>query len=179
MSSVVRDVGRVLVHAVTRGRPRERRWLAEHADRIRDARILEIGSGKPVDGAYPYSFASLFDASCTVVMTDIDPSFGHQVVDAMDMDIEEAFDVVLCANVLEHLPEPAKAVAGIRRALVPGGLSLVTVPMMYPLHDEPGDYWRFTVHGLRHLFREFEDVDVRHGGVRVAPFSYTVSARRP
>ena len=179
MSTVARDLGRTLVHAVTRGRQRERRWLTRQAQDIRGARILEIGSGRPVDGGYPYSSATLFDDSCTVVMTDIEPSFGHQVVDVTAMGFDQDFDVVLCANVLEHVPEPARAVECLRRALVPGGLALVTVPMMYPLHDEPGDYWRITEHGLRHLFSAFEDVEVRHGGARVAPFFYTLSARRP
>jgi SAM-dependent methyltransferase len=178
MSSVVRDVGRGLVHAVTRGRQRERRWLAGHAERIHDARILEIGSGKPVDGAYPYSFATVFDETCTVTMTDIDPTYGHAVVDVMAMDFDQDFDVVVCANVLEHLPEPQRAADGIRRALAPGGIALVTVPMMYPLHDEPGDYWRITEHGLRYLFRDFATVEVTHGGARLAPFGYLVRAAR-
>ena len=179
MSSIVRGVGRSMVHAVTRGRQRERRWLAGQVEGMRDAQVLEIGSGRQVDGAYPYSFASLFQASCTVTMTDVDPAFGHRVMDVMAMEVDQEFDVVVCANVLEHVPEPALAVGGMRRALRPGGLALITVPMMYPLHDEPGDYWRFTEHGLRHLFRDFGHVEVRHGGARVAPFSYTLSARRP
>lgn len=166
-----------MVHAVTRGRARQRRWIAEFASELRGARVLEIGSGKQVNGAYPYSSAELFDPSCDVVRSDFNPAFGHAVVDVTAMEYDGEFDAVLCANVLEHVAEPAAAVAGIARALRPGGVTLVTVPFIYPLHDEPIDFWRFTEHGLRHLFADYAEVHIARGGARVAPWSYAVTAR--
>jgi SAM-dependent methyltransferase len=73
------------------------------------------------------------------------------------------FDCVVCTEVLEHVAEPARVLAGLHRALVPGGRLLVTVPFVGALHEEPHDYWRFTSHGLRRLVAEagFGDVAVR------------------
>src|SRR5262249_32402332 len=67
---------------------------------------------------------------------------------------DATFERVLCVEVLEHLHDPALAVAEMRRVLAPGGLLLLTTRFAYPLHDEPHDYFRYTVHGLRHLFRD-------------------------
>ena len=39
-----------------------------------------------------------------------------------------SFDVVVAANVLQHLPEPARAVSEIARLLAPGGRVLLQVP---------------------------------------------------
>ena len=176
MRGAARSVGRSVVHGVTRGRQRSRRWLEAQTRDVRDADVLEIGSGREVDGAYPYSFSSLFDESCRVTMSDVVPEHGHRVLDVSAMGIDEEFDVVLCASVLEHVPEAPAAAREIHRALRPGGVALVTVPLMYPLHDEPGDFWRFTEHGLRHLFRDFEDLRIERIGARVAPFTYLMRA---
>lgn len=41
---------------------------------------------------------------------------------------EKPFDVVVCADVLEHLAEPAAMLARIRRWLRPGGMLLASIP---------------------------------------------------
>ena len=64
-----------------------------------------------------------------------------------------AFDTVALLDVLEHLPEPDRALGEIARTLAPGGRLLIHVPCMYPLHDEPYDYQRWTEHGLKLLLR--------------------------
>jgi predicted TPR repeat methyltransferase len=43
-------------------------------------------------------------------------------------DWERPFDVVVCADVLEHLPDPASLLARIRRWLTPGGILLASIP---------------------------------------------------
>ena len=64
------------------------------------------------------------------------------------------FDTVLCMSVLEHLEEPIRAIKEMRRVLKNGGTMIVSVPFMFPIHDAPGDYWRFTKFGLQKLFSE-------------------------
>src|SRR5437867_2786553 len=39
-----------------------------------------------------------------------------------------SFDLILATDVIEHVKEDTKAVAEIRRVLVPGGFALITVP---------------------------------------------------
>jgi SAM-dependent methyltransferase len=64
------------------------------------------------------------------------------------------YDSALCLEVLEHIPNPFKAVAEIARILKPGGVVVVSVPHLHRLHDEPHDYYRFTAHGLRFLLEQ-------------------------
>ncbi|MEL6237655.1 MAG: class I SAM-dependent methyltransferase [Pseudomonadota bacterium] len=45
---------------------------------------------------------------------------------------DDAFDVVICSEVLEHLPDYSAALAEIRRVLKPGGRLCVTVPNAWP-----------------------------------------------
>ncbi len=62
------------------------------------------------------------------------------------------FDVVIAAEVLEHIPEDAAAIAELRRVLRPGGLMAVTVPRWWPervcwalsreYHSVPGGHVR-------------------------------------
>ncbi len=160
-----------------------RRWLRRQ---LRDvapdhsgSRVLEIGSGKPVDGNYPYSMRDLFDTAGEFVMSDIDPSFGHGVVDLTDVDEQHDFDLVLCISVLEHIPDVAAAVDGLRRVLRPGGSAFVAVPFAYPLHDEPADFWRLSEHALRMLFSEFTNVSISHRGWRRLPTGLALRAETP
>lgn len=63
----------------------------------------------------------------------------------------ESMDAVLLLDVLEHLPHPQNCLREIARVLKPNGLLVLKVPFIYPLHDEPLDFQRWTIHGLQQL----------------------------
>lgn len=63
------------------------------------------------------------------------------------------FDGVFCLEVLEHVPEPESVLKEIARVLKPGGRAWITMPFLYPLHDAPYDFQRFTEYGLRRSMR--------------------------
>lgn len=63
-------------------------------------------------------------------------------------------DVALCTEVLEHLPEPGRALAELRRVLRPGGVAVITTPFLYPLHEEPWDFQRLTRYQLERWARD-------------------------
>ncbi|GAB4264418.1 MAG: hypothetical protein Kow0080_03450 [Candidatus Promineifilaceae bacterium] len=65
-----------------------------------------------------------------------------------------SIDTVLLLDVLEHLPRPGDCLAEIHRVLKPGGRLVLQVPYLYPPHDEPYDFRRWTVHGLQQLAKE-------------------------
>jgi SAM-dependent methyltransferase len=77
------------------------------------------------------------------------------------------FDVVICEQVLEHVPDPWAAASNLRDLCVPGGHVIVSTPFLIRVHELPlfgmGDYWRFTPRGLRTLLEraglEVEAVD--------------------
>jgi SAM-dependent methyltransferase len=60
-------------------------------------------------------------------------------------------DNVLLLDVLEHLSKPEACIREIERILKPGGRLTIQVPFMYPIHDAPLDFHRWTIHGLREL----------------------------
>ena len=65
------------------------------------------------------------------------------------------FDVVICEQVLEHVPDPFRATLNLRELCVPGGHVIVSTPFLVRVHEiliyDMKDYWRFTPRGLRTL----------------------------
>ena len=65
----------------------------------------------------------------------------------------DEYDVVICEQVIEHVPDPCAAAANLRRLCAPGGHVIVSTPFLIRVHELWGmqDYWRFTPRGLRTL----------------------------
>jgi SAM-dependent methyltransferase len=141
-----------LVRPLTAKMTREplERFLRLHAT---DRRTLDVGASIG-------SYAQLFPNRIGI---DIERAPGvHVVSDAHSLAFrDQSFDVVLATEVLEHLPEPQRAVDEMLRVLRPGGTVLLTTRFLFPLHDAPGDYYRYTRFGLAYLFRQFEIVEIR------------------
>ncbi|HKO04886.1 MAG TPA: class I SAM-dependent methyltransferase [Candidatus Acidoferrales bacterium] len=76
---------------------------------------------------------------------------------------DESFDVVLCTQVLEHVPEPERVLSEAHRILRAGGMAVLSVPFMAAEHEEPHDYLRFTSYGITDLLQRagFEAVSVK------------------
>ena len=55
---------------------------------------------------------------------------------------------VIFKDVLEHVRGPESVLAEIGRVLEPGGILVLWMPFMYPIHDAPYDFQRYTEHGL-------------------------------
>ncbi|WED26875.1 class I SAM-dependent methyltransferase [Vibrio sp. DW001] len=56
----------------------------------------------------------------------------------------ESFDVVLMAEVLEHLENPSSVLKEAHRILRRDGKLVATMPFMYALHADPYDFQRWT-----------------------------------
>ena len=137
-------------------------------------RILDVGCG-----ARPYE--SLFTrADSKYIGCDVPENplaDVHGLVD--DLPVEDAsFDLVLCTQVLEHVPDPAGAVRELRRVLRPGGRALVTTHGVAVFHPNPDDLWRWTHSGLEHLFRdngEWSSVEVSSGAGSAATVTMLIA----
>lgn len=127
---------------------------AEQLPRGSPARLIDIGCGtKP----YRQMFAPFVGEYVGLDLADTryDPASVDLIGTATAVPAADgAFDVLLSTSNLEHVEEPAAALREWARILRPGGTAIVTVPMHWHLHDEPRDFYRFTPHGLEHLFTQ-------------------------
>jgi SAM-dependent methyltransferase len=112
-------------------------------------RVLDIGCGhKPYRELFPGS---------DYVGIDMPFSYGEGSspdawASAEGLPFKDgAFDCVVCTEVLEHLEGPARAVMETARVLRPGGCLLLSAPFMWPVHERPRDFFRFTRYGLESL----------------------------
>lgn len=80
------------------------------------------------------------------------------------------FDLVVCTGTLEHVPDPAAVVAEMKRLAKPGGLVHIEVPFIQGYHPDPGDYWRWTLEGLR-LFLTRQGLVEVASGMHMGPLS--------
>ncbi|MDH5323292.1 MAG: class I SAM-dependent methyltransferase [Gammaproteobacteria bacterium] len=76
--------------------------------------------------------------------------------DAQRLPLQDAsVDHSLLLDVLEHIPEPERCLAEICRVLKPGGSLTIQVPFLYPVHDAPLDFHRWTRHGLLRVAQKY------------------------
>src|SRR5205823_2135164 len=69
---------------------------------------------------------------------------------------DNSFDVVLCTEVLEHVPEPIEALREMARLTKPGGRLLLTAPLGSGLHQLPYHFYGgFTPEWYRHFGQKF------------------------
>jgi SAM-dependent methyltransferase len=121
--------------------------------------VLTVGSGGEV-GALLAEYAHR--NGFTVTSFDIDEKYAPDILgDICTHDFGgRSFDVIVLSEVLEHVHSPHLAVGNIHGALRMGGRLILTVPFLFPIHERPHDYYRYTRYGLEYLLREFSDVRI-------------------
>lgn len=74
---------------------------------------------------------------------------------------DSCVDTATCNAVIEHVPDPARVVAEIFRVLKPGGYAQFMIPFVFPFHEFPCDYQRYTASGILELTRAFDKLELR------------------
>jgi ubiquinone/menaquinone biosynthesis C-methylase UbiE len=59
---------------------------------------------------------------------------------------DNAFDGIICSELLEHVSSPPAVLRDIHRVLRVGGLLLICVPFLNRIHGDPYDFGRYTDH---------------------------------
>ena len=113
--------------------------------------VLDLGAGsKPYAPLYEQYFAS--STSADVPYSPHDTSDVDVMASADSLPFaDEAFDCVICTEVLEHCARPQETMAQIHRVLKAGGRVFLTTPFLRPLHEMPHDYFRYTPSAIHHL----------------------------
>lgn len=136
-------------------------WVADRARSVAPgSRVLDVGAGTA-----PYR--PLF-AHCQYETQDFARYEGFKgpegqyadidhVSDITEIPIADAtFDVVLCTEVLEHVPRPVDALREIVRLTKPGGRIFLTAPLGSGLHQEPYHFYGgYTDQWYRKFLAEF------------------------
>jgi SAM-dependent methyltransferase len=86
-----------------------------------------------------------------------------------------SFDLVICTQVLEYIPEPRVVIEEIRRVLKDGGWLVLSGPSVSP-RDADHECWRFLPAGIRSLLSEFREVEVVPEGGTVTGFFRSINA---
>ncbi len=173
---ILKPLFRTSAHFIFRVRSFGNNSIKQFAKEVYYTSILELGSGKKLKGKYHYSAKQFFDKSNEFIQSDINEDFGHKTIDVTDIRHENEYDVIICMNVLEHVFDFNKAIANIYSALKENGIAIIYVPAVYPLHDEPNDFWRFTEHSIKRILNNFRKVTIKHSGIRQFPFAYYIEA---
>lgn len=137
----------------------QRRFVLTQSHNRKFSVVVDIGAGTA-----PYKKLISHERYIGV---DIEDRGG--VIDVLIEDINKGLslpdsiaDLVLCTEVLEHVRKPGDVVNELFRILKKDGILILTTPMVWPVHEAPNDFYRFTNFGLEYLMREagFRDVKV-------------------
>lgn len=80
---------------------------------------------------------------------------------------DASFDAILCTEVLEHVPEPIRALAELARTLKPGGQLFISAPLGSGLHQVPFHFYGgYTPYFYRKFLTElgFENLEIVPNG---------------
>ena len=112
-------------------------------------RLLEAGAG-----GSPFS-KQLRHLADEVITLDVSDRYGDTdiIADVQNMPEvpSDSFDVVVCTQVLEHLPAPEDALREMRRVLRHSGVLILSAPHLSMVHEAPNDFFRYTSYGLEEL----------------------------
>ncbi|MEJ2184877.1 MAG: methyltransferase domain-containing protein [Gemmatimonadota bacterium] len=146
-----------------RQRRSSKNWLVHRIhDAALEARLREHARGCLVDigcGDKPYAPLAAPYVDRHIGLDHPGSGHGRGQVDLFALAYDTALapdsiDTVLCTFVLEHLEDPARALAEMRRILKPGGTLILSAPQSWHVHEAPRDFYRYTRYGLQHLMED-------------------------
>jgi len=137
----------------SRYRLRQFAMAAASQGAAKEFRVLDAGAGKA-------PFRELFDhvsyetADFGQVTNKAYAQLDHEC-DLTEIPVPDAsYDLVLCTQVLEHVPDPMAVLREFHRVLKPGGQAYLSAPFFYAEHETPYDFHRFTQFAWRRMAAE-------------------------
>lgn len=153
----------------------EARWVGAALAKLPDEQLFPLLNVGSQDAAFreqrqpwidAHVFAPLRTRGGKVVHLDLAPGDGVDITgDLLDPTVRaqlRGFRSVLCANVLEHVPDRERFAAALVDITAPGGYLIVTVPRQFPYHPDPIDtMFRPSIEELAALFPTLEVIDAQ------------------
>lgn len=148
-------------------------WVAGQASRVpAGARVLDIGAGacqyRKLFAHCSYETHDFAQLPADALFAGVGYGRIDYVSDVTALPVpDSAFDVALCTEVLEHVPDPIAAISEFARILKPGGLLIVTAPLGSGIHQAPYHFYGgYTPYWYRKFLGEagFEDIRVEPNG---------------
>jgi dolichol-phosphate mannosyltransferase len=91
------------------------------------------------------------------------------VSDATQLPFKDGtIDAAVSESLFEHVPDAHLIAREMVRVIKPGGYVYVSAPFIHPYHTSPDDFNRWTLSGLKHMFKDMEIIEA---GVRSGPWS--------
>ena len=144
---------------------RREKWLKQKANRIKKGSlVLDAGAGqcpyKKLFSHCKYKSQDFVQYSGTKIGVQREKwKYGEidYVCDILEIPVpDKTFHVVICTEVLEHVPFPVETIASLARVLKKGGTLLLTAPLASGLHQEPYHFYGgFTPHFYRKVFETY------------------------
>ncbi|WP_026970210.1 class I SAM-dependent methyltransferase [Algoriphagus terrigena] len=131
---------------------------------ILDGELLDIGCGE-----MPYKNEILGKSNVnTYTGIDIYGALEYKrgvkpdyLWDGIKMPFDDAsFDSGIATEVLEHCPDPHLTLTEINRVLKRDSPLVLTVPFLWPTHEAPHDYFRYTPFAIQRLLEQSGFVNV-------------------
>ena len=110
--------------------------------------IVDIGAGKaPYKKIFKYKKYIICDVENKYNFEDIVIIKPNDILPLKD----DYADLALSTEVLEHVKDIDLFLSEIYRIMKSGGKLIMTTPFLWPVHEAPNDYRRFTNFGIKHL----------------------------
>lgn len=118
-------------------------WLAGAATgQSADFRVLDAGAGS---APYRHLFSQVIYETADFAQVDKEYGDLDYICDLNDIPVaDNQYDLVLCTQVLEHVPHPVSVLQELARVTRPGGQIWLSAPLFYEEHEAPYDYHRYT-----------------------------------
>lgn len=143
--------------------------------------------GKVLDlacGIMPYKEFLMSDNIEQYIGVDLEPTEYHHDVkpdlywNGSEIPLPDAsVDFVFATEFLEHYFDTAMVLKEIKRVLKPEGTFFFTVPAVWPLHEAPYDYHRFTPFALEEHFKnaQFSNSNIKSLGGNYYSFALSIA----
>lgn len=154
-------------------RKRREQWMIKQANNVPDdSKVLDVGAGgcphRKLFGHCEYFSQDFVQLSDNQIQNQLGYGKIDFVSDIINIPVpDKSFDVVLCTEVIEHVPDPISAIKEIARILKPGGTLLITAPLQSGLHQEPYHFYGgYTKYWYLKFLKEnnFSDIDIEPNG---------------